>query len=169
MWNRYLIRTYHIAKEVQFSLVTQSCQTLCDPMPGLPVHHQLPGPTQTQVFWIGDANQPAHSLSSPSPPAFSLPQHHGLFKWVIFSHQYWPKYWGFSFSISPSNEYSGFLSFKMDWLDLLVVHGTLKSLLPHQSSKASILRLSAFFIVQLSDPYVTTGKTITLTRQTFVG
>ena len=81
----------------------------------------------------------------------------------------WPKYWNFSFSISPSNEYSGLISFRMDWLDLLAVQGTLKSLLQHHSSKASILRRSAFFIVQLSHPYMTPGKTIALTRQTFVG
>ena len=81
----------------------------------------------------------------------------------------WPKYWSFSFSISPSNEHPGLISFKMDWLDLLVVQGTLKSLLPHHSSKASILWGSAFFMVQLSHPYMTTGKTIALTRQTFVG
>ena len=81
----------------------------------------------------------------------------------------WPKYWCFSFSISPSNEYSGLISFMIDWLDLLAVQGTLKSLLQYHSSKASILRCSAFFIVQLSHPYMTTGKTITLTRQAFVG
>ena len=81
----------------------------------------------------------------------------------------WPKYWSFSFSISPSNEYSGLIAFRMDWLDLLVVQGTLKRLLQHHSSKASILRYSAFFIVQLSHPYMTTGKTIALTRWTFVG
>ena len=81
----------------------------------------------------------------------------------------WPKYWSFSFNISPSNEYSGLISFRMDWLDLLAVQGTLKSLLQHHSSKASILQCSAFFIVQLSHPYMTTGKTIALTRQTFVG
>ena len=81
----------------------------------------------------------------------------------------WPKYWSFSFSISPSNEYSGLISFQMDWSDLLAVQGTLKSLLQHHSSKASILKCSAFFIVQLSRPYMTTGETITLTRQTFVG
>ena len=95
----------------------------------------------------------------PSPPAFSLSQHQGLFRW--------PKYWSFSFSISPSNEYSGLISFRMDWLDLLAVQGTLKSLLQHRSSKASILRFSA--LVQLSHPYMTTGKTIALTRCTFVG
>ena len=92
---------------------------------------------------------------------------------MVFSnesvHIRWPKYWSFSFSISPSNEYSELISFRMDWLDLLVVQGTLKSLLQHHSSKASILRCSAFFIFQLSHPYMTTGKTITLTRQTFVG
>ena len=81
----------------------------------------------------------------------------------------WPKYWSFSFSISPSNEYSGLIAFRMDWLDLLAVQGTLKSLLQHHSSKALILRCSAFFIVQLSHPYMTTGKTIALTRWTFVG
>ena len=81
----------------------------------------------------------------------------------------WPKYWRFSFNISPSNEYSGLISFRMDWLDLLEVQGTLKSLLQYHSSKASILQCSAFFIVQLSHPYMTTGKTIALTRQTFVG
>ena len=84
-------------------------------------------------------------------------------------HIRWPKYWSFSFSISPSNEYSGLISFRMDWLDLLAVQGTLKSLLQHHSSKASILRRSAFFIVQLSHPYMMTGKTIALTRRTFVG
>ena len=84
-------------------------------------------------------------------------------------HIRWPKYWSFSFSISPSHEYSGLISFRMDWLDLLAVQGTLKSLLQHHSSKASILRCSAFLIVQLSHPYMTTGKTIALTRGTFVG
>ena len=84
-------------------------------------------------------------------------------------HSRWPKYWSFSFSISPSKEYSGLISFRMDWLGLLEVQGTLKSLLQHHSSKASILRHSAFFKVQLSHPYMTTGKTIALTRQTFVG
>ena len=81
----------------------------------------------------------------------------------------WPKYWSFSFSISPSNEYSGLISFRMNWLNLLAAQGTLKSLLQHHSSKASILRGSAFFIVQLSHPYMTPGKTVALTRQTFVG
>ena len=155
---------------VQFGSVAQSCPTLCDPMnhsrPGLPVHHQLPKSTQTHVHWVGDAIQPSHSLSSHSPPALNLSQHQGLSNESLRIR--WPKYWSFSFSISPSNEYSGLISFKMDWLDLLAVQGTLKSLLQHHTSKASILWWSAFFIVQLSHPYMTTGKTIALTRQTFV-
>ena len=136
--------------------------------PGFPVHHQLPEFTQTHVHWVGDVIQPPHFLSSPSPPAFNLSQHQGLFKWII-SLQRCLKYWSFSFSISPSNEHPGLISFKMDWLDLLAVQGTLKSLLQHHSLKASILLCSVFFIVQHSHPYVTTGKTIALTRQTFVG
>ena len=155
---------------VQFGSVAQLCPTLCDPMnhsrPGLPVHHQLPKSTQTHVHWVGDAIQPSHPLSSHSPPALNLSQHQGLSNESLRIR--WPKYWSFSFSISPSNEYSGLISFKMDWLDLLAVQGTLKSLLQHHTSKASILWWSAFFIVQLSHPYMTTGKTIALTRQTFV-
>ena len=155
---------------VQFSSVTQSGPTLCDPMhystPGFPVHHQLLDFTQTHVHWVSDAIQPSHPLSSPSPPAFNLSQHQGLFKSVSSSHQV-AKYWSFSFNISPSNEYSGQISFRIDWLDLLAVQGILKSLLQHHSSKASILWHSAFFIVQLSHPSMTTGKTIALTRQTF--
>ena len=118
-------------------------------MPGFPVHHQLPEPTQTHVHWVGDAIQPSHPLSPPSPPDFSLSQHQGLFQWVSFLHQV-AKVLEFHFNISPSNEYSGLISFRMDWLDLLAVQGTLKSLLQHHSSKASILQHSAFFIVQLS-------------------
>ena len=155
----------------KFSSVTQSCPTLCDlmnhSMPGLPVHHQLPEFTQTHVHWVGDAIQQPHPLWSPSP-AFNLFQNQGLFKWVSSLHQV-AKYWSFSFSISPSNEYSGLISFRTDWLDLLAVQGTLKSLLQHHSSTVSILWCSAFFILQLSHPYMTTGKTIALTRQTFVG
>ena len=132
--------------------------------PGFPVHHQLLEPTQTHVYRISDAIQPSHPLSSPSPPAFNLSQDQGLFQWVR-----WPKYWRFSFNISLSNEHSGLIFFRMDWLDLLAVQGTLKSLLQHHSSKASTLWCSAFFIVQLSHPYMTTEKTIALTRQTFVG
>ena len=136
-------------------------------MPGLPVHCQLPEFTQTHVHWVGDAIQPSNPLSSPSTPTFNLSQDQSLFKRVSFSHQM-AKYWSFSFSISPSNEYLGLISFRMDWLDLIAVQGTLKRLIQHHSSKASILRCSAFFIVQLSHPYMTTGKTIALTRWTFV-
>ena len=151
---------------IQFSSVAQSCLSISDPTDcsrqGLPVQHQLLEFTQTHVHWVGDAIQPSPLLSSPSPPAFNLSQHQDLLKWVR-----WPKYWSFSFNISPSNESSGLISFRMDWLDLLAVQGTLKSLLQHQSSKASILRHSAF-LYQLSHSYMTTGKTIALTTQTFV-
>ena len=119
------------------------------------------------IHWFSDAIQPSHPLSSPSPLAFSLAHHQGLFKWVKTLCIRWPKYW--SFSISPSNEYPGLISFGMNWLDLLAVQGTLKNLLQHQSSKASILRCSAFFIVQLSNPYMTTGKTTASTKWAFVG
>ena len=155
----------------QFSSVAQSCPTLCDPVnrstPGLPVHHQLLEFTQTHVHWVDDAIQPSHPLSSPSPPILNVSQHQ------VFSNESalrirWPKYWSFSFNISPSNEHLGLISFRMEWLYLLVVQGTLKSLLQHHSWKASILWRSAFFIVQLSHPYMTTGKTIALTRWTFV-
>ena len=137
-------------------------------MSGLPVYHQLLEFTQAHAHWVGDAIQPSHPLLSPSPPAFNLSQHQDLFQWVSSLHR-WPEYWRFSFNISPSNEYSGLISFRMDWLDLLAVQGTLKNLLQHHSSKTSILWHSAFFIVQLSHPYMTTGKTIALTRQTLVG
>ena len=136
--------------------------------PGLPAHHQLPEFTQTHVNWVSDAIQPSH-------PRFSLLLLPSIFPSIrIFSnesvlHIRWPKYWSFSFSISSSNEYSGLISFRMDWLDRLAVHWTLKSLLQHHSSKASILWCSAFFIVQVSHPYMTTRKTIALTRWTFVG
>ena len=150
----------------QFSSVPQSYPTLCDPMnrstPGLPVHHQLPESTQTHVHWVGDAIQPSHPLLSPSP---SLDLSHRVFSNESALCIRWPKYWGFSFNIGPSNEHPGLISFRSDWLDLLAVQGTLKSLLQHHSLKASILRRSAFFIVQLSHPYMTTGKTIALTRQ----
>ena len=146
--------------------------------PGFPVHHQLPEPTQTHVHCIGDAIQPSHPLASPSP-AFNLSQHQGLFKWVSSSPQeakvlelqlqHQSFQWSFSLSISPYNEYSGLISFRIDWFDLLSVQGTLKSLLQHYNIKASILWHSAFFMVQLSHPYMTAGKTIALTRQNFVG
>ena len=156
----------------QFSSVGQSCPTLCNPMncstPGLPVHHQLPESTQTQH----PSSRWCHpTISSSVVPFSSCPK---SLPASVFSNEStlcmrWPKYWGFSFSISPSNEHPGLISFRMDWLDLLAVQGTLKSLLQHHSSKASILRRSAFFTVQLKHPYMTTGKTIALTRWTFVG
>ena len=152
--------------------VTQSCPSLCDPMdyttPGFPVHHQLQESTQTHVHWVSDAIQPSHSLPSPSPPSFNFASIR-VFSTKSVLRLRWPKYWSFSFSISPFNEYSGPISFRMNWLDLLAVQETLKSLLQHHTSKASILWCSAFFIVQLSHPYMTTGKTTALTRQTFAG
>ena len=124
-----------------------SCSVVSDPtdcsMPGFPVHHQLPEFTQTHVHWVGDAIQPAHPLSSPSPPAPNPSQNQGLFQWVSSSHQV-AKGLEFSFSISPSNEYSGLISFRMDWLDLLAVQETLNSLLQHHSSKASIASVLSF-------------------------
>ena len=117
---------------------------------------------------MGDAIQPSHPLSSPSPPAFNLSSIR-VFSNESALHIRWPKYWSFSFNSSPSNEHPGLISFRMDWLDLLAVQGTLKSLVQHHSSKASILWRSAFFMVQLSHPYMTTGKIITLTRWAFVG
>ena len=139
--------------------------------PGLPVHCQLPEFNQTHVHRVSDAIQPSHPLSSASPPARNpLQPLPGI---RVFSESTlsmrWPKYWSFSFNISPSNEHPGLISFRMDWLDLLAVQGTLKRLLQHHSSKASILQCSAFFTVQLSHPYMTTGNTIALTRWTYVG
>ena len=148
-----------------FSSVAQSCPTLCDPMnrstPGLPVHHQLSEFTQTLVHRVGDAIQPSHPLSSPSPPAHHPSQHQSLFQRVNTSHEV-AKVLDFSFII-PSKEHPGLNSFRMDWLDLLEVQRTLNSLLQHHSSKASVLQCSAFFTIQLSYPYMTTGKTIALT------
>ena len=137
-------------------------------MPGFPVHHHLLELAQTHVHWVSDAVRPSHPLLSPPPPSFNLSRHQGLFNESDL-HIRWPKYWSFSFSISPSNEYSGLTSLRMDWLDFPAVQGSLKSILQHHSSKASILRHSAFFMVQLSHPYMTTGKIIALTRWTFVG
>ena len=136
--------------------------------PGLPVHHQLPEFTQTHVI---ESVMPSNHLIL-WRPLILLPS---IFPSIrVFSNESalrirWPKYWSFSFNISPSKELSGLISFRMDWLDLLAVQGTLKSLLQHHSSKASILQRSAFFIVQFSHPYMTTGETIALTRWTFVG
>ena len=143
---------------VQFISVAQSCPTLCNPMdcitPGFPVHWQLPELAQTHVHQVSDAIQSSHPLSSPSPPGFNLSQHR------VFSNESalcirWPKYWSFSCKISPSNEHSGLTSFRTDWFYLFEVQGTLMSLLQHHNSKASILLCSAFFIVQLSHPYMT--------------
>ena len=135
---------------------------------GFPVHHLFPELTQTLVHQVSDAIQPSHPLSFPSPPALNLAQHKGLFQWVSSSHQV-AKVLEFSFNISPSNEHSGLIFFRMDWFYLLAVQETLKSLLQYHSSKASILQGSASFMVQHPHPYMTTGKTIALTRRTFVG
>ena len=111
---------------------------------GFPVLHHLPELAKTHVHWVGDAIQPSCSLLSPSPPAFNLAQHQGLFQWVSSSHHV-VKYWSFSFSINPSKEYSGLISFRIDWFDPLAVQGTLKSLFEHHSSKASVFQCSDFF------------------------
>jgi len=137
-------------------------------MPGLPVHRQLAEFTQTHVYWVSDASNHLILCCPLLLPPSIFPSIR------VFSNESvlcirWPKYWSFSFNISPSNEYSELISFRMDWLDLLAVQGILKSLLQHHSTKASILQCSAFFIVQLSHPYMTTGKTIASTRWTFVG
>ena len=165
-------RQEHWSVSVQFSSVAQSCPTLCNPMdcsmPGFPVHYQLPELAQTYVYQVGDA---IHHLILCRPlllPPLIFPSIRVFSKESVLRIR-WPKYWSFSFSISPSNEYSGLISFRMDWLDLVAVQGTLRSLLQQHSSKASILRCSVFFIVQLSHPYMTIGKTIALTRVAFVG
>ena len=146
-----------IFKWFQFSLVQLHCNPVNCSTPRLPVHHQLPKFTQTHVYWVGDAIQPSHPLLSPSPPAFNLSQHQ-VFSNESVLHIRWPKYWSFSFNIRPSSEHPGLISIRMNWLDLLAVQGTLKSLLQHHSSKASIFQCSAFFLVQVSHPYMTTGK-----------
>ena len=151
--------------------VTELCLTLCNPMncrmPGFPVLHYLLEFAQSHVHGVSDTIQPSHPLSPPSPFSLNLSLYQGLFQWVTL-HIRWPKYWSFSFSISPSNAYSRLISFRIDWFDLLAVQGTLKSLLQHHSSKTSVLQLSAFFMVQLLYLYMTTGKTIALTTQNFV-
>ena len=138
-------------------LVTQSCPSLCNlmdcSMPGFPDHHRLSELTCTHVHWVGDVIQPSHPLSSPSPPAFNLSQHQGLFQRASSSHQV-AKVLEFQLQPQSSVEYLGLISFRMDWLDLLAVQGTLKSLLQHHSSKASILQHSAFSIIQCSHPYI---------------
>ena len=167
----HIYSNFHVISSVQFSSVAQLCG-LCIPLdystPGLPVHHQFPESTQTTSI---ESVMPSNRIILCHP--FLLPP--SIFPSIkVFSNESalcirWPKYKSFSFNISTSNEYSGLISSRMDWLDLLAVQGTLKSLLQHYSSKASILLHSAFFIVQLSHPYLTTGKTIALTRRTFVG
>ena len=137
-------------------------------LPGLPVHPQLLEFTQTNVHHVSDAIQPSHPLCPFLLPPTIFPSIR-VFSNESVLHIRWPKYWSFSFNISPSNEYSGLISFRMDWLDLLAVQGSLESLLQHHSSKASIHQCSAFFIVRLSHPYMTTGETIALTRWSFVG
>ena len=135
--------------------------------PSFPVLHHLPELAQTRVHWVGDAIQSSCPLLSPSPLAINLSSVR-IFSNESALHIWSPKYWSFSFRINLSNKFSGLISFRIDWFDLLAVQGTLKSLLQHHSSKASILQCSAFFIVQLSHPYMTTGKTIALTLWTFV-
>ena len=135
--------------------------------PGLPVNHQLSEFTQTHVHWVSDTIQPPYPLSAHLLPSI-VPRNRVFSNELVF-HIGWPKYWSFSFNINPSNEYSGLISFRMDWLNLLADQGTLKSLLQQYSSKASTLQRSAFFIFQLSHPHMTTGKTTALTRSTFVG
>ena len=166
---QFLALATKITGSVQFSHSAMS--TLCNPMdystPGLLVHHQLPELAQTHIHRVGNAIQPSHPLSFSSPAAFKLCQQQGLFQWVSSLHQV-AKVFGFSFSTSPSNQYWGLISFRIDCFDFLAVQRTLKSLLQHHSSKASMHRRSAFFMVQLSHPYMTTGKTIALTRRAFV-
>ena len=153
------------------SSVAQSCPTLCDPMncstPGLPVHHQLPEFTETSIESVMPSSHLI--LCRPLLLLLSIFPSIRVFSNVLALLIRWPKHWSFGFSISPSNEYSGLISFRIDWSDHLAVQGTLKSLLQHHSSKASILLRSAFFTVQLSHLYMTTGKTIALTRRSFVG
>ena len=133
-------------------------------MPGLPIHHQLPEFTQTHAHWVSDVILCRPLLLPPSVfPSIRV------FSNELVLHNRWPKYWSFSFSSSPSNEYSGLISFRIDWFNLLAVQGSLTSLLQHHSSKASILQWSALFMIQLPHPYMTTGKIIALTRRTFVG
>ena len=135
--------------------ITQLCLSLCDSIDcsrsGFPVLHHLPEFDQTHVHQVSGAFQPSRPLLSPSPSAFNLSQHQALcFRW--------PKYWSFSFSISPSNEYSGLISFRIDWMDLLAIQGTFRSLLQNHSSKATILQCSTFFMVQLLHQYILLEK-----------
>ena len=154
---RKSLNIHKVFTSYTFSSVAQWCPSLCDPMnrstPGLRVHHKLLEFTQTHVHPVGDAIQPSHPLSSPSPPAPNPSKHQGLFQWVNSSREV-PKYWNFSFNISPSNQHPGLISFRMDWLDLLEVQGTLKSLLQPQfksinSSALSFLHCSTFTSIRL--------------------
>ena len=155
----------------QFSSVAQLCPTLCDSvhctLPGFSVLYHLLELSQTHVHWVGNAIQPFCPLSSPSLPSIFTSIR--VFPSELALCIRWPKSWSFSLNISPYNEYSGLLSFSIDWFDLLALQGTLKNHLQPHSSKASILQHSAFFMVQLSHAYMTTGKIIALTRRTFVG
>ena len=152
------------------SSVAQSCPTLCHPMdcstPGLPVYHQLPEFAQTHIYRVGDAIQPSH-LVVPFSCLQSFPTS-GSFQMTQLFASGGQSIGNFSFNISPSNEHPELICFRMDWLDLLAIQGTLNSLLQHHSSKPTVLRCSAFFIVQLSHPYMTTGNIIALTRRNFV-
>ena len=157
--------------KIQFGSV-QSCPTLCSPMdcnmPGFPVCHQPPEFAQTHIHWVSDTIQPSYLLSSPSPPPPIFPSIRVFSSGSVLCIR-WPKYWSFSFSISPSNQYWWLISFRIDWFDLLTVWRSLKRFLQYHISKASICWRSAFFMVQLSHPYMTTGKTIALPIRTFVG
>ena len=157
----------------QFSSVTQSCLTLCNLMDcSMPGFLSITNSQSLLKFMSIESVMPSNHLIFCRPlllGPFNLSQHRGFFPNESVLCIRWPKHWSFSFSISPSNEYSGLISFRMDWFDLLAAQGTLKSLLQYHNSKASLLQHSAFFIVQLSHLYMTTGKTIALTRQTFVG
>ena len=154
-------------QSVQFSrcVVSNSCNPMDCSMPSFPVHHQFPEFVQVHVHCIGDAIQPSHSLLSHFLPALNLSQHQGLFQWVSPSHQV-AKVLEFQLQ-HQSFQWISRISFRIDWFDLLAIQGTLKRLLQHHSSKASILRHSAFFMVQLSHPYIKNGKTTVLTKQTF--
>ena len=168
----FLVNCYFQLSSVQFSSVAESCPTLCDPMncstPGHPVHHQLPEFSQSMPIKLV---MPSSHLILCHPLLFlpPIPPSIRIFSNESTLRMKWPKYWSFSFSIIPPKEHPGLISFRMDWLDLLAVQRTLKSLLQHHSWKASILQHSAFFTVQLSHPYMTTEKTIALTRRTLVG
>ena len=162
---------------IQFSSVTQPCLTLCNPMDWgtscFPVHHQLPELAQIHVHRVGDSTQPSHPLSSPSSPAFNLSQHQGLFQWVSSSHQV-PKYWSINFSISPSNDYSELISFRIDWFGLLAVQGTSQSSPVSRVFSNTTVQRHQFISAQLflwSTSHIHTwfGKTIALTRRTFLG